>query len=116
MPNSEGASLNGFAAGGWIKWAITGIVPFLFLITRQSMPIWAKALSLPLYLAVIILEIAPILSGQMFSSGLSYFHAGGVGQWLFIATQIICMIAMLRFPLRKKAILHAEPSPLSNLP
>ena len=112
MPNFEGASVNGFATGGWIKWAITAVIPSVFLITRQAMPIWAKTLALPLYLAVVILEIFLILGGQMFSSGLSYFQAGGIGHWLFIATQIVCLIAMLRFPLRKREGMQITPTPL----
>lgn len=112
MPNFEGASVNGFATGGWIKWAITAVIPSAFLITRQAMPIWAKTLALPLYLAVVILEIFLILGGQMFSSGLSYFQAGGIGQWLFIVTQIVCLIAMLRLPLRKREGMQIAPPPL----
>lgn len=114
MPNYEGASVNGFATGGWIKWAITAVIPSVFLITRQAMPIWAKALTLPLYLAIVILEIAIIRNGQMYSSGLSYFQAGGIGHWIFIATQIVCLIAMLRFPLRK--LDHMNSPPLPNHP
>jgi hypothetical protein len=115
LPGFAGATASGFATGGWIEFAITGVVPWIFLISRQAMPIGAKALALPFFLAVIILEIMRILYGRVITEELTYFQAGGIGQWLFIAAQILCLIAILRFPLRKHQGMKVGPPPLPEM-
>lgn len=65
-------------------------------------------------MAGIILEIMRILYGRVITEGLTYYQASGIGQWLFIATQILCLIAMLRFPLRNRKVSKSLPPPLPN--
>jgi hypothetical protein len=115
LPGFAGAKSSGFATGGWIEFAITAVLPWIFLISRQAMPIGAKALALPFFLAVIILEIMRILYGRVITEGLTFYQAGGIGQWLFIAAQILCLIAMLRFPLRESQGMKAGPPPLPEI-
>ena len=91
-------SLSGFQVGGWVPLMVTTILPFGYLITKESIPKWAKTIALLLCAYALTTETAQALRSTPVSVGLTILRTGGLGQWLFIAAQAICFVAILRFP------------------
>ncbi|MEO8615222.1 MAG: hypothetical protein ABI600_08790 [Luteolibacter sp.] len=93
-------SLNGFQVAGWIPFLMAALLPCGFLATRQAIPRWARLLALLLVAFVIVTEAIEAMLQHPKSIGLTILQAGGLGQWLFIFSQVICFFAIVRFPSR----------------
>jgi hypothetical protein len=108
--NSD-ASANGFMVGAWVIYLMVVPLPFGFLAAKQAIPRWARVLALALCAYVIITETIQAIGGGPMTAGLTIVNPGGIGQWLFIAAQIISAVAIARFP-RLRTMPTSAPSPL----
>lgn len=107
-------SLNGFQCGAWLPLLYTTALPAGFLLSRQAMPGWAKVIAILLYGVTILTESAEALRESPVIMGLTLLRTGGTGQLMFIVAQVVCAIAVFRFPRSSNPTPVSDPTPLES--